>query len=469
MKCSASGGSRKKFCCFSSPNRDPKEDGGRRATNLLQHQIRQIDPAALRGSSRLPRFMAAPGPVKSAVQNSPGCRRRDRWISLANPGEHAASMKVLQFVTAIPWDVYQGSGCYVGTRTLAEAVRRHGIQIDVIRPRVVTPIYAATRLLFNESLRWRRFNSTATIGIDADGYAVPRGRNAPPHIACIKGVLGDAVRFEAGATRASLALQASLERKHARRADLVITVSRYCAERLEALYGVRGAIVVPELIDLEGWRRLFMANPVAAGPDKFIVLSVCRFYPRKRLDVLLRAAGLMRDTIPELEIRIVGNGPEYRRLQGICRDLDLRSTVRWLGDVSMSRLAEEYNRCDVFCLPSVQEGFGIVLLEAMAAGKPVVAARAAAIPELVRNGILVEPEKPGALAEAIIRLYRDPDLRRSLGSAGLRDVEQFEMNREAARFLREESLGSPRRSCLRKGKQMNALSALRFLRVQYVR
>ncbi len=101
----------------------------------------------------------------------------------------------------------------------------------------------------------------------------------------------------------------------------------------------------------------------------------------------------------------------------------------------MSRLAQEYNRCDVFCLPSVQEGFGIVFLEAMAAGKPIVAARAAAIPELVRSGILVEPDNPAALAEAIVCLNRDPGHRLSLGAAGLRDVEQFEMNRVAARFL----------------------------------
>jgi len=166
-------------------------------------------------------------------------------------------------------------------------------------------------------------------------------------------------------------------------------------------------------------------------------LSVCRFYPRKRLDILLARAGLLRSTIPELEIRIVGNGPEHSRLQGICKELDLETVVQWLGDASMSCLAEEYNRCDVFCLPSVQEGFGIVLLEAMAAGKPIVAARAAAIPELVRNGILVEPENPEALAEAICRLYGDLELRRSLGSAGLVDVEQFEMNRVAARFLAE--------------------------------
>ena len=85
-----------------------------------------------------------------------------------------------------------------------------------------------------------------------DGYAISRKRNSPPHVACFKGVLGDATcpNFEAGATRASLALQAGLEKRHAQRADLVITVSRYCAERLEELYGVKDAVVVPELIDL---------------------------------------------------------------------------------------------------------------------------------------------------------------------------------------------------------------------------
>lgn len=346
-------------------------------------------------------------------------------------------MNDLRFITAIPWDVERGSGCYVGTHTLMQALRGRGVPVEAIRPEVTTPIYTATRLLFNERLRWRRFSSAATVGIDADGYAVPRGRNAPPHIACIKGVLGDAVRFEAGATRLSLALQASLEKRHARRADLVITVSRYCAERIEELYGVRGASVVPELIDLQAWRRLFRDNPVEPDSEKFTILSVCRFYPRKRLDMLLRAAGLLRKKIPELEIRMVGNGPERVRLRSICAELDLGPVVRWVGDASKSTLAEEYNRCEVFCLPSVQEGFGIVFLEAMAAGKPIVAARAAAVPEVVRNGLLVEPDNPEALAEAILQLYRNPARRRLLGSAGLRDVEEFEMSRVAGRFLTE--------------------------------
>jgi glycosyltransferase involved in cell wall biosynthesis len=234
-----------------------------------------------------------------------------------------------------------------------------------------------------------------------------------------------------------MALQARLEARNARRAGLVITPSQYCARRLADLYGVKNAAVVPELLNLEAWRNLFRANAAAPDPQKFTVFSVCRFYPRKRLDVLLQAAALLRERIPELEVRIAGNGPESNRLEQICSDLGMERAVRWLRDVSLNELAAEYRRADIFCLPSMQEGFGIVFLEAMAAGKPIVAARAAAVPEVVRNGILVEPGNAEALANAILRLYRDPDLRASLGEAGSRDVEEFAMLRVARQFLRE--------------------------------
>jgi glycosyltransferase involved in cell wall biosynthesis len=152
------------------------------------------------------------------------------------------------------------------------------------------PIFTATRVLFNEALRSRDFHTDATIGIDADGYSIAGRRNSPPHIACIKGVLGDAVRFEGGLTKRSMAFHALLEARHARRADLVITISRYCAERIEELYGVSGAVVVPELIDLNAWRLLFQSNSAMPDENRFTVLTVCRFYPRKSLDTLLRAA-----------------------------------------------------------------------------------------------------------------------------------------------------------------------------------
>ncbi len=308
-----------------------------------------------------------------------------------------------------------------------------GGEVELITPSIHIPIFTAKRILFNEQLRRRQFDGDAIVGFDLDGYSLPKGRAL--HVAAIKGVLEDAVRFESGFTRASLAVQARLEKLHARRADRVITVSRYSVGRLEEFYGVRNAIVVPELIDLEAWGSLFAANPAPPAIGRFTVLCVCRFYPRKRVDVLLRAAAILEPRIPELEVRIVGGGPEGPRLRRLWSALRLEKVVRWVGDASPEALAREYNLADVFCLPSVQEGFGIVYLEAMAAGKPIVAAKAAAIPEVVKHGLLVEPDNPEALAEAILRLYWDSELRERLGACGKLWVANYEMTRVARQFL----------------------------------
>lgn len=345
-------------------------------------------------------------------------------------------MKRLRFITAIPLNVERGSGCYVGIRTLADGVRALGTDVDMVTPKMRLPVFTAERILFNELLRGRGFDGDATVGFDLDGYAVT-GRRRSPHVAAIKGVLADAVRFESGFTRASLALQAKLEKLHAQRADRVITISRYCAEKLEELYGVPGARVVPELIDLAGWRALFARNPAPRNQGKFTVLCVCRFYPRKRVDVLLRAAALLVGRIPELELRIVGGGPEAGRLRALSNELRLAGRVHWVGNATADQLAREYNAADMFCLPSVQEGFGIVFLEAMAAGKAIVAARAAAVPEVVEHGLLVDPGSPEALAEAICRLHDDSELRDRLGACGMVAVEKFEMRRVAGLFLGE--------------------------------
>jgi glycosyltransferase involved in cell wall biosynthesis len=139
--------------------------------------------------------------------------------------------------------------------------------------------------------------------------------------------------------------------------------------------------------------------------------------------------------VRNLEVRIVGDGPERGEFMEVYRELGLGETVRWLGDVSAADLAAEYNRCDVFCLPSVQEGFGIVFLEAMAAGKPIVAARASAVPEVVTQGLLTEPENAESLAAAIQKLHGDRALCHSLGEAGLRSVAQYDTPRVARLFL----------------------------------
>jgi len=342
----------------------------------------------------------------------------------------------IRFLTSTPLDIRRGSGTYVGIHVLARALAALGHTVEFETPRVRLPVYTAERLLFNRSLR-AAAEFDLTVGFDMDGYRIA---GHPHHVASLKGVIADEVRFEAGLSRLTMGVQARCERLHVQRAARTLVTSRYSAERARELYGLAQLpAVVPELIDLAEWRSLLGRHP--AESSRFTVLYVGRLYRRKRVPVLLRAAAQLRQRIPSLEVRIVGAGPCAHRLRRLSAELKLDGTVVWLGDVARAQLMEEYNRCDLFCLPSVQEGFGIVLLEAMAAGKPIVASRAAAIPEVVPHGLLVEPESGEALAAGIEELYRSPERRVALSRAGADWVEQFDAPRVARLFL-EAATGS---------------------------
>ena len=339
----------------------------------------------------------------------------------------------IRFLTSTPLDIVRGSGTYVGIYVLARALEAQGhtVQFETARRRL--PVYAAQRWWFNRSLR-PSTGFDLTVGFDMDGYRIAAG--CPTHVASLKGVIADEVVFEAGAARVSMAMQARCERLHVHRAARVLVDSFYSARRVQELYGLaQSPRVVPEPIDLGEWRRLLRQSPHPNGGSAFTVLFVGRLYRRKRVEVLLRAAAALRGRIPNLELRIVGNGPHAGTLHRLSAELRLGNTVAWLGDVSRTALVAEYNRADVFCLPSVQEGFGIVLLEAMAASKAIVASRAAAIPEVVPHGVLVEPGSPDALAAGIEALYRSPEARAALGEAGAQWVTQFDAPRVARKFL----------------------------------
>jgi glycosyltransferase involved in cell wall biosynthesis len=335
----------------------------------------------------------------------------------------------LRFLTATPLDIQRGSGTYVGISVLARALQELGHTVDIETPKLLLPVYTAQRLLFNRRLR--RSDHDLTIGFDMDGYEIAGG---PRHVAALKGVIADEVRFERGATRLTMSAQARCERQHVERAARVICTSRYSAGRAREFYGLRDLpVIVPEPIDLAEWRRAIA--PHRLRRDRFTVLFVGRFYRRKRVDVLLRAAALLQKRIPDVAVRIVGNGPCDAQWRALARDLLLAGTVTWLGDVSRDELAQEYAGASIFCQPSVQEGFGIVLLEAMAAGKPIVAAKAAAMPEVAPHATLVHPDSPEALAQGIERLYGSPEERQAQARAGAAWVEQFDAAAVARAFL----------------------------------
>ena len=276
------------------------------------------------------------------------------------------------------------------------------------------------------------------LGVDLDGFMWAR-RRARPFVASLKGIIADELRNERGWVRLLLSVQARWERRNVERADLVVVTSRYSAEVAQREYGVplERLAVVPEPIDLEVWDDQFWRAP-RRPRNAPVVLSVARMYPRKRLSDLLHAAAILRARVPGIQVRIVGRGPEWEALVRLHAALGLGDSVVLLGDLTRERLAEEYVNACVFCLPSVQEGFGIVFLEAMAAELPVVACRIAAVPEVVldaTSGLLVAPRDPGALAEALERLILEPAVARRLGQEGRRRALGFSPRAVAERFL----------------------------------
>jgi glycosyltransferase involved in cell wall biosynthesis len=347
----------------------------------------------------------------------------------------------IRFLTSTPLDIQRGSGTYVGIQVLARGLQALGHSVAIETPRLRLPVFTAQRLLFNRGLR-PSGEFDLTVGFDLDGYRIA----GDGHVAALKGVIADELGFERGLTRFTMGIQARRERAHVHAAARVVVTSRYSARRACELYGLSELpAVVPEPLELDAWKRLLADHP--ASSRRFTVLSVGRFYRRKRIPLLLRAAAQLRARIPQLEVRIVGDGPCNRPWRRLAGELRLEDTVTWLGDVSRPALAGEYNRAHLFCLPSVQEGFGIVLLEAMAAGNAIVAARAAAIPEVAPHALLVEPESAAALAEAILELYLSAAGRARQSQASAEWVRQFDAPLVARRFLAaatgERATGTP--------------------------
>ena len=355
-------------------------------------------------------------------------------------------MARLLFVTGTSPNVRSGSGTFVGISVLCEALRAVGHTVELLAPREGSgPVPLSSRLLFNlraqNAARDRSPDPDAIIGFDLDGVFLPRGRAR--RIAAIKGCAAEEATFERGPARLRLSVEAFFEKRHVHGADRILAPSAHTAGQIVSDYGVsRDRIaVVPEPIDLLRWRAA-----LAAAPDRprgpVSILCVAHLYPRKDVATLL---GAMARLAGGAVLRVVGTGPALAGLQRRAREIGLNGRVEFLGHLPFDRLAAEYRRADLFCLPSRQEGFGIVFLEAMAAGLPVVAVRAAAVPEIVADGtsgILVPPGDPAALADALERLIADPAQRRRFSEDGLRRVRSYDAPRVAAAFLEAIGLAS---------------------------
>jgi glycosyltransferase involved in cell wall biosynthesis len=221
---------------------------------------------------------------------------------------------------------------------------------------------------------------------------------------------------------------APIIRKIVAASDAVTVISSYTLQRLHEYVPSATAVTIPfgaAAVERSVAERGESREPRTAA-DPFELLFVGRLVQRKGVDVLLRAVKLL-EADSRLSARIVGGGPEKARLEALASELGVKSKVEFEGVVSAAAIEGRFARCDALVLPAIvtetgdTEGLGVVLIEAMGYGKPVIASAAGGIVDIVQQGetgLLVDPGDPDALAAAIRRAMDEPDTMARLASQG---------------------------------------------------
>jgi glycosyltransferase involved in cell wall biosynthesis len=224
---------------------------------------------------------------------------------------------------------------------------------------------------------------------------------------------------------------AGLEAKTAKNATLIVTISNYSLQKIQQHYNIESdkVRIVPNGVDTVKFKPTLA---VAAAKRQFgldtrpSVLFVGSLIPRKGLALLVEAAKRVVKAREDAQFVIAGKGPLKEQLTDKIKKAGLSCNFMFLGNIKEDELTALYNCADVFVLPSIQEGQGIVLLEAQACGKPIAAFNIGGVNEAVKSGetgLLVEAGNTDALADGLLKLLDDEPLRLRMGAEGRRFVE----------------------------------------------
>jgi phosphatidyl-myo-inositol dimannoside synthase len=213
--------------------------------------------------------------------------------------------------------------------------------------------------------------------------------------------------------------------------NIVIPVSKYCYEELTN-YKISKIkinnkfVIIPNGVDTQAYKpcetsHKLLREKYGFAMDDMVILSVARLAARKGFKDLLQAFSIVKSKIESAKLVIIGSGPLENVLKRMALQLGISNEVCFAKGLTTEELKIHYAGANLFTLPSYYEGQGIVYLEAMASGIPIVATNCSAIPETVRNnenGILIKPHASKELAEAILDLLRNGEMRKEMGIKG---------------------------------------------------
>ena len=213
--------------------------------------------------------------------------------------------------------------------------------------------------------------------------------------------------------------------------DKVIAISLALAARARGL-GAKDVSIIPNGVD---FNEISKASAAEKIPRR--IISVARLSAEKGLDYLISAFKDVKSEFPEAQLVLVGEGAERARLEKLAAESGLYGAVSFLGRLPHDEALAEIKRSEVFVLASLGEGMGIVLAEAQALGVPVIATRVGGIPDVVEDGatgILIQPSDPVAIAVAIRKLLRNPELEKQLSVDALGSVKKFDWSAIAGEY-----------------------------------
>jgi colanic acid/amylovoran biosynthesis glycosyltransferase len=264
------------------------------------------------------------------------------------------------------------------------------------------------------------------------------------HAATAAWVVGELAGIPFGFTAHAhdLFVDRSLLREKADAAALIVTISEFNRRFMTKSLGI--AVDRIDIVRCGVDSSVFASIPRAENAS-YSVVCVATLEPKKGQSHLIEAARLLRDAGFDLRITLIGDGPDRKRLTEQIAANSLAPVVRLAGAADRSGVAAALAAADAFVLPSVidergrMEGIPVALMEAMAAGVPVVASSLSGVPELVvseATGILVPPGDAGALALAIRRLHDDRTLAATCSAGGrARILDEFDLGANADRLL----------------------------------
>lgn len=219
-------------------------------------------------------------------------------------------------------------------------------------------------------------------------------------------------------------------------ASTVIALSEDMKIKMNTVCKREDIVILPNGIELDNFKDISSQKQHNKTEKTIIFVGTLRHV--KGVKYLIKAMKIINEKSRDTNLIIIGDGPDRDKLETLIQELNLQNCIHFVGKVSNKEIPEYMAQADIFALPSLSESFGIVNIEAMASGLPIVTTNVGGLPEIVintENGFVVEPKNPEVLAEKILLILKNNDLRERISKNNLIKAKDYSWNNVVKKLI----------------------------------